>query len=96
MQAAEAAFGREGTVAGNPECGQVGDGAAGAHGPEGVAGVVHPFPVKGAVFLIHQPVNHTQNLSLHGRKRLGGFGFHEVLVQGDHDFRQRQHEVGQR
>ena len=86
VQAAEAAFGGEGAVAGNPQGGQVGDGAAGAHGAQCVPGVVHPFPVEGAVLLVHQPVDHAQYLALHGGEGLGGFGFDQVLVQGNHDF----------
>ncbi len=95
VQAAEAALRREGAVAGDPQGGQVGNGAAGAHDAQGVAGVVHPLAVEGAVLLVHQPVDHAQHLALHGRERLGGLGLHQVLVQGDHDLGQRQHEVGQ-
>ena len=96
VQAPEAAFCRKCPVAGNPKGSEVGDRAAGAHGTQGVTGVVHPLAVEGAVFLVHQAVNHAQDLALHGRERLGGFGFHQVLVQGNHDFRQRQHEIRQR
>ena len=95
MQPAEVAFGRERTVSSHPQRGQVGDGAAGAHGAQGVAGVMHPFTVKGSVFFVHQAVDHAQDLAFHGRKGLGGLGFHQVLVQGDHDLRQRQHEIRQ-
>ena len=95
VQTAEAAFSGEGSVASHPQGGEVGDRAAGTHGAQGVPGIVHPFTIERTVFLVHQPVYLAQYLAFHGRERLGGFGFHQVLVQGDHDLRQRQHEVGQ-
>ena len=96
MQAPKAAFGGEGPVAGDPEGSQVGDGAAGAHGAQGMAGVVHPLTIEGAVLLVDQSVNHAQDLALHGGERLGGFGFDQVLVQRNHDLGQWQHKIGQR
>ena len=96
MQAAKASLGREGAVTGDPEGRQVGDGTAGTHGTQGVAGVVHPLAIKSTILLIHQAVDHPQYLALHGGEGLGGFGFDQVLVQGNHDFGQRQHEVRQR
>ena len=85
VQTPEAAFRGERPVAGNPQGGEVCDRAAGAHGPQGVTGVVHPLAVEGAIFLVYQAVDHAQYLAFHGREGLGGFGFDQVLVQGNHD-----------
>ncbi len=96
VQSAEATFCRECPVAGDPQGGEVSDRAARAHGTQGVPGVMHPLAVERAVFLVYQAVDHAQHLALHGCEGLGGFGFDQVLVQGNHDFGQRQHEVRQR
>tara|TARA_B100000674_G_scaffold477395_1_gene472866 strand:- start:105801 stop:105968 length:168 start_codon:yes stop_codon:yes gene_type:complete len=55
---------------------------------------VHPLIIEAVVLVIDKTVNHAQHLTLHGGKRLGGFDLHQILIQGHHDARQRQHEIG--
>ncbi len=95
MDTAEASLGGERMVAGHPQGRKVGDGAAGAHGAQRMVGVMHPFAVPGIFIAVHKMVQHAQHLALQRGEGLGGLGLHQVLVQGNHDLGQRQHEIRQ-
>ena len=94
--AAEIAVRGEEAVARHPEGGDVGDGAAGAEGAEGVLAVVDPGGVEVFRLAVDQVVEHGQHLPLHGGEGLGGLHLDQVLVEGGHQARQREHEIGER
>ena len=58
-------------------------------------GVVHPAAIEVVVAVVDQTMNHRQHLPFHGGECLGGLDLDQVLVEGDHDPRKRQHEVGE-
>lgn len=41
-------------------------------------------------------MQHGENLTLHRRERLGGFHLDQILIEGGHDPRKRQHEIRER
>ena len=94
--AAEVAVRREEAVARHPERRDVGDRAAGAEGPQGVLAVVDPGRVEVVIAAVDQVMEHGQDLPLHGGKGLGGLHLDQVLVEGGHQARQGEHEVGER
>ena len=84
-------------VACNPQGGQIGDRASGTKNTQGMITVLNPsaveLVVKGRGAPVDQAVQDSNDLGLHRRENLGRFNFDRVLVQGEHDFRQRQHEI---
>jgi len=61
-----------------------------------VLAVVDPGAVELFLLAVDQVVEHCQHLPLHGGKGLGGFNLDQVLVEGGHQARQREHEIGER
>jgi len=94
--AAKSPVRREEAVARHPERRDVGDGASGAEGPQGMLAVVHPWRIEFVIASIDQVMEHGEYLPLHGGKGLGGLHLDHVLVEGGHEPRQGEHEVRER
>ncbi len=94
--AAEGAVRGKEAVACHPERRGIGDGAAGAEGSQGSLAVMNPGGIEAVLAAVDQVMEHGQDLPLHRGEGLGGLHLDQVLVEGGHQSRQRQHEVGQR
>jgi len=84
------------TVARHPERRDVGDGAAGAEGPQGMLAVMNPRRIEVVGAAIDQVMKHCEDLPFHRGEGLGGFHLDQILVEGGHEACQGEHEVGER
>ncbi len=77
-----------GAVAGQPQCRDVGDGAAAGHDAEGGILGMHLLAVEGIVPAIDEAVQLGQHLSLQKAEQAGGLHLHRILVEHHQQARQ--------
>ncbi|CAJ1877670.1 hypothetical protein LMCDFJHI_03367 [Aeromonas salmonicida] len=70
-----------GAVAGQPEGGDVGDGAAAGHDAEGGILGMHLLAIKSIIGAIDETVQLGQHLPLQKAEQAGGLHFHRILVE---------------